>query len=121
MTRSPKREKIHRGTVWYVDLDPVHGHEQAGIRPCLVLSADIYNQTPFNLAVVVPITSTRRTYRWYIQVIPPEGGLSSTSYIISDQVRCVSTDRFTRLSGAVTHETLSLIEQNLKYLFDFES
>ena len=32
--------KITRGEIWTVDLNPVRGHEQAGKRPCLVISVE---------------------------------------------------------------------------------
>jgi mRNA-degrading endonuclease toxin of MazEF toxin-antitoxin module len=30
--------KPSRGQIWFVDLNPIRGHEQAGKRPCLVIS-----------------------------------------------------------------------------------
>ena len=47
-----------RGEVWLADLNPVRGHEQAGRRPVLVVSEDLFNQGPAGLAVVLPLTST---------------------------------------------------------------
>ena len=35
-----------RGEVWRADLDPVRGHEQAGTRPILIISDDIFNNSP---------------------------------------------------------------------------
>jgi mRNA interferase MazF len=29
--------------VWLVDLDPTRGHEQAGVRPAVVVSTDVFN------------------------------------------------------------------------------
>ena len=52
MTQQP-----NRGDVWIVDLDPTKGHEQAGKRPCLVISVDIFNQGPADLVMVLPITT----------------------------------------------------------------
>jgi mRNA interferase MazF len=47
-----------RGEVWLINLDPVRGHEQAGSRPCLVVSDDLYNRGPSGKQIVLPITST---------------------------------------------------------------
>lgn len=49
--------KIARGEIWLVDLNPVRGHEQAGKRPCLIISVDLFNQGTSGLVVVLPITS----------------------------------------------------------------
>ncbi|SRR6266542_1932942 len=44
---------IRRGEVYFVDLDPVEGREQAGNRPVLVLSIDAINKLPLVVTVVV--------------------------------------------------------------------
>ena len=49
-----------RGEVWDMNLDPVIGHEQAGARPALVVSVDLFNEGPAELIVVAPITRTAR-------------------------------------------------------------
>lgn len=49
-----------RGQVWTVDLNPVRGHEQAGHRPCVVVSADQFNRGSADLVVIVPLTSRYR-------------------------------------------------------------
>src|ERR1019366_5427154 len=36
--------QILRGDIYWADLDPTKGHEQAGQRPVLILSNDIFNQ-----------------------------------------------------------------------------
>ena len=49
--------EARRGEIWWVDLDPTRGHEQAGRRPALVLSVDAFNHGPAGLVVVVPVSS----------------------------------------------------------------
>ncbi|MDX2212140.1 MAG: type II toxin-antitoxin system PemK/MazF family toxin [Oculatellaceae cyanobacterium bins.114] len=44
--------QLVRGQVWLADLNPVKGHEQAGKRPCLIISVDLFNQGPAGLVVV---------------------------------------------------------------------
>ena len=46
-----------RGEIWMVDLNSARGHEQAGVRPALVVSVDTFNHGPAGLAVVLPVTS----------------------------------------------------------------
>jgi len=43
---------IQRGEIYFVDLDPVQGREQAGRRPVLVLSVDAINQLPLVVALL---------------------------------------------------------------------
>lgn len=44
---------IQRGEIYFVNLNPVTGREQAGQRPVLVLSIDAINNLPLVVAVVV--------------------------------------------------------------------
>lgn len=108
---------IFRGDVWMVDLNPTIGHEIAKKRPCVVISVDNYNQGTSNLAVVLPITSKFKPLSWLIFIEPPEGGLSLRSYIIGNQLRTVSLDRFTgeRL-GILKQKTIEQIEVRLRIL-----
>jgi mRNA interferase MazF len=64
-----------RGEVWYADLDPTRDHEQAGIRPVLVVSDDHFNRNSRKLAVIVPLTTGFRDAGYRVTVNPPEGGL----------------------------------------------
>ena len=105
-----------RGDVWDLSLDPTLGHEQAGVRPALVVSVDIFNEGPAELVVVIPITRTQRRVRWHVQVSPPEGGLVSESFIQCENVRSVSKTRFKRLRGRVSANTMLQVEDRLRIL-----
>jgi mRNA interferase MazF len=95
-----------RGEVWLVDLNPIAGHEQGGRRPALVLSVDTFNASRAELVTVLRITSRARALRSRVAVQPPEGGLSSPSYIIAEQVRTISTRRLDQRLDHVSKETL---------------
>jgi mRNA interferase MazF len=102
--------------VWLVDLNPVRGHEQAGKRPGLVISVDIFNQGAAGLAVVLPITSKDKGIPFHVEVNPPEGGLKTTSFVKCEDVRSVSTERFEKRLGTVSLNTLAAVEDRLKVL-----
>jgi mRNA interferase MazF len=105
-----------RGDVWDLDLDPIKGHEQAGSRPALILSVDLFNQGPAELAVIVPLTRTQRVLRWHVSVKPPEGGLAAESYIQCENVRSVSKLRLRRRRGRVSPATLEQVEDRIRIL-----
>ncbi|MGI8855049.1 MAG: type II toxin-antitoxin system PemK/MazF family toxin [Thermomicrobiales bacterium] len=69
------RPTASRGDVWMADLGPTQGHEQAGQRPCVIISNDHFNHGPADLLVVVPLTSRRHMIAipLHLPVIPPEG------------------------------------------------
>jgi mRNA interferase MazF len=105
-----------RGEVWDLHFDPTTGHEQAGTRPALILSEDIFNEGPAEMVVVAPITRTQRKIRWHVSVAPPEGGLSSESFIQCENVRSVSRQRLKRRRGRVSPAVMRQVEDRLRIL-----
>ena len=61
-----------RGEVWLADLSPERGHEQAGRRPVLVVSEDLFNRGPAGLAIVLPMTSVVCNVPTHVPIVPPE-------------------------------------------------
>ena len=106
-----------RGEIWAVDLNPVRGHEQAGRRPCLVISDDIYNQGPAARHIVLPVTSRKKGIPYHLVVSPPEGGLKMTSYVMCDDIRSVSRERFAERLGTVSGRTMFVVRESLEVLF----
>jgi mRNA interferase MazF len=98
------------------DLDPTRGREQAGRRPVLVISVDLYNQGPADLILACPITSKRRGVLYHVSIDPPEGGLSLPSDILCDAVRSLAKERLLRRLGGIAPHTMSLVEERLRIL-----
>lgn len=107
-----------RGDIWMTDLDPVRGHEQAGKRPALVVSANTFNLGPAGLVILLPLTSKAKGVRSHVSVNPPEGGLRRPSFIKCEDVRSVAVERLGRRLGAVTPETMQAVEYRLRILMD---
>lgn len=105
-----------RGDIWDLNFDPTIGHEQAGARPALILSVNLFNEGPAGLLVVAPVTRTRRGVRWHVPVSPPEGGLVANSFIRCENVRSVSKQRLKRLRGRVSGGTMQQVEDRLRIL-----
>lgn len=95
-----------QGDVWDCQLNPVEGHEQAGRRPCVVISVDQLGKGPSELAIVVPLTRTHRT-ALDLRIDPPEGGLTDVSYAQPYQPRTVSRERLVHRRGTVRDATLN--------------
>lgn len=82
-----------RWAVVLIRLDPVEGHEQAGERPCLVVSYEPFHN--MGLMTVVPITSARTEPRLPGDIALPAGeaGLARPGVVICSHVRTVSVLR----------------------------
>ena len=111
MMRSPLR-----GEIWITDFDPAQGHEQAGIRPALVISVDPFNTSTAKLAVVLPLTSRDKHIRTQVPVQSPEGGLMQLSFIKCEDVRSLSISRLIKRLGVVREDTLEAVEMRLRLL-----
>jgi mRNA interferase MazF len=105
-----------RGDVWRADLDPPFGHEQAGVRPVLVVSVDPFNAGAAGLVVVLPITKRVRPVLLHVPIVPPEGGLRLPSAILCDAIRSIDQRRLMDRWGAVSANTLALVEDRLRRL-----
>lgn len=106
------------GEIWYGDLDPTVGHEQAGRRPVLVVSPNKFNQGPLELAYVVPLTTNLRPLPSRFPISPPEGGLTRPSVILCEAMRSVSHDRLERRMGTVSPQTMLEVQDRLRILLD---
>ena len=111
MTPSPQR-----GEIWLLDLDPTRGHEQAGRRPALIFSVDVFNAGPADLVFVIPITRRLRPIPTQVVVRPPEGGVTVESAILCDALRSVSKRRLCARWGRVNPATLNQVEDRVRIL-----
>jgi mRNA interferase MazF len=105
-----------QGEVWDADLDPVEGHEQAGSRPCLIISVDQVGKGPGELAIVVPVSRLNFIPSLNVEITPPEGGLTDVSYAMPYQVRTISRSRLTRRRGWVQDATLTDVIRRVRIL-----
>lgn len=108
--------KASRGEIWLVGLDPTKGREQAGMRPALVVSVDIFNHGAAELVVVIPVTSKAKGIPLHVEVTAPEGGLTMTSFVKCEDVRSISTSRLVRRLGKVSVQTVESVEDRLRIL-----
>ena len=107
-----------RGEIWLVDLNPTRGHEQAGKRPGLVVSVDLFNQGPAGLAVIIPITTREKGIPFHVEIRAPEGGLTKTSFAKCEDIGSISKERLAQRMGRVSRNTLAAVEDRLRILLD---
>ena len=50
-----------QGDITFVDFNPTKGHEQAGLRPCIVVSNNVFNKHT-KMVIVCPITSNEKEF-----------------------------------------------------------
>jgi mRNA interferase MazF len=102
--------------VWLVELSPTRGHEQAGRRPALVVSDDLFNRGPAGLVIVVPMTSKVRGVPSHVPIDPPEGGVDRRTVVLCEAVRSISVERLVERWGTLERATMAAVEDRLGIL-----
>lgn len=74
-----------RGDIVWTDFDPQAGHEQAGSRPALILSRQVFNGSS-GLAICGPITGRQKGYPFEV---PLPAGLEIYGVVLVDQIRSI--------------------------------
>ena len=104
--------RILRGEIWWADLNPVRGHEQAGTRPVLIISHDIFNQRS-GTVIAVAITSQPPTAGFPLTMEITSARLPKRSWVKISQIRTLSVERLSNKVGAITPEELDEIIEGL--------
>jgi mRNA interferase MazF len=103
-----------RGSIVLVDLDPVRGHEQRGVRPCILVSEPAVSADQrFPLIAVIPITGTPGEGLLYPPLAPGKSGLAKLSYALIDHLRSIDKRRVLKLYGALPPAELAAIDEGL--------
>lgn len=100
-----------------VDLDPVRGSEQGGIRPALVIQNDTGNLHSPTL-IVAPVTSSIKPK---LPVHLPISGISSlrrNSTLLLEQIRVIDKSRIGKYLGSVTNVAMRLVDAAIAVSLD---
>lgn len=104
--------RILRGEIRWADLSPTRGHEQAGYRPVLVLSHDIFNERS-GTVIAMAITSQpqRAGFPLTLELSPLEP--SKRAWVKISQVRTLAAERIGKRLGRATPEELARVVEGL--------
>ena len=97
-----------------VDLSPVVGAEQAGLRPALVIQVDRANVASPH-TIIIPCTTKIRQVKLPSHVRMPAGvgGLSEDSILLCEQIRVIDKRRLVRRLGSIGQEHLGEVGKAL--------
>jgi mRNA interferase MazF len=106
---------LTRGTIVLVSLDPTRGHEQRGVRPCVVITdPEVIKDQKFPMLCVIPVTKTAGEGALYPSLQPGSSGLRNKSFALVDQVRSVDKRRIVKAYGEIRDEELKNIDEGLR-------
>jgi mRNA interferase MazF len=97
---------ILRGEIRWAELNPIRGHEQAGLRPVLILSHDIFNEHS-GTVIAVAITSRPQKAGFPLTLALKSPILPKKSRLKISQIRTLSVERIGKVVGRVSPEELN--------------
>ncbi len=104
--------RILRGDIRWADLNPVRGHEQAGRRPVVVLSHDVFNQRSGTvIAAALTSQEPRAGFPLTLKLATP--ALPKPSWVKISQVRTLSVERLGRRLAHASEEELASVVDGL--------
>ena len=104
--------RILRGDILWADLNPVRGSEQAGVRPVVVISHDVFNEKSGTVIALAVTSQPQRTgFPLTLEIKNPH--LPKPSWVKISQIRTFSTERIGKKIGKVLPEEIDHIIEGL--------
>lgn len=100
--------RILRGDVLWAELDPVRGHEQAGRRPVVILSEDVFNERS-GTVIAVALTSREPAAGFPLTLEIQSTKLPKRSWVKVSQIRTLPTVRLGRRLGRLAPDELQMV------------
>ena len=103
---------ILRGDIFWADLNPTKGKEQAGMRPVLILSQDVFNEKS-GTVIAIALTSQpqRASFPLTLELSSPR--LPKQTWAKISQIRTLSVERIGKKLGRVSDQELQQIIEGL--------
>lgn len=109
--------KVKRGEIYYADLSPVIGSEQAGVRPVLIVQNDVGNKFSPTI-IAIAITSKQKVkLPTHIEIEGTKYGLDKDSVILAEQIRTLDKKRLREKVGKVDDETMEKVKRAIEISF----
>jgi len=109
--------RILRGDIVWANLDPVRGREQAGRRPVVVVSHDVFNERS-GTVIAMAITSQPQRAGFPLTLELRRGGLPKRSWVKISQIRTLSVERLREGIGRVAPEEVDRLVEGLNEIID---
>ena len=108
---------ILRGDIVWAELDPTVGNEQAGRRPVLVVSNNIFNERS-GTVIAISVTSQEPRVPFPLSAELSNHNLPKRSWVKIGQIRTLSTQRLGRKIGRASESDLDVIIEGLVEIID---
>ena len=104
--------RILRGDIRWADLNPARGREQAGLRPVLVISQDVFNERS-GTVIAVALSSQPQRAGFPLTLELKISELPKRSRVKISQIRTLSVERIGKLIGKASPEEIEAVIDGL--------
>ena len=104
--------RILRGDIFWADLDPTRGREQAGLRPVLILSHEVFNERS-GTVIAMALTSQPQRAAFPLTLELSGTKMPKPTWVKIGQIRTLATERLTKRIASVTPEELDQVVEGL--------
>lgn len=107
--------EIKRGDIFLVNLEPIKGSEQRGIRPCLIIQNDKGNKySP--LTIIAPLTSKEFTKEFPTNVFlsKKDSKLDKDSTILLNQIKTIDKSRIIKKVSSLSLFLMNQVDMAIK-------
>ena len=104
--------RLLRGDIFWADLNPVRGREQAGLRPVVIISDEVFNARS-GTVIAMAVTSQPQKAGFPLSLELTDGKLPKQSWVKISQIRTLSVERIGKKMGRVTPEELDMLIEGL--------
>jgi len=109
--------RVLRGSVYWADFGVAQGHEQAGVRPVLVLSHDEFSERS-HTAIVAAITSSPQQAGFPLTVALQSLAMPKPSWVKVSQIRTIATSRLGRCIGQLSKTEVDRVVEGLREIVE---
>lgn len=106
---------ILRGDIFWADLNPVRGRKQAGNRPVLIISQDIFNARS-GTVIALAITNQQPSAGFPLTFEITSAPLPKRSWVKISQIRTLSVERLGEKMARIAPEELDEILDGLNHI-----
>jgi mRNA interferase MazF len=97
---------MKQGEIWFTNLNPTQGSEQAGFRPVLIISGNLLNQYA-EVVICVPLTTKIKNYHGNLILQPNNtNGLNKKSEALTLHLRSISKTRLKERLGKISTDEM---------------
>jgi len=109
--------EVSYGDVFYADLNPVIGSEQAGVRPVLIIQNDtgnLYSKTTICVAIATYTKNKKAGMPTHVYIDCDKFSLARKSIVMMEHIRTIDKTRLRKKIGSFDDEMMAKVKTALR-------